>query len=487
MASLTIEHLPHELLIHCCSFLQGSTPDVQSLRLTSKRLHDASSFFLVDTLTIRITTKSISMLEAVSNHPIISKGIKTIKLCLCFYGDVEDGQTKVGLLAVCDRRIFALLLQTARAFNAVERAPEETEQFQLIQSRVNDIRRGLTSVELGSLEATTDSESRAIRVILNSLEVYKSRLVDQQVVVKDGSHIRRIGVALSKLARPSSLEIFGYDRTENDIDSSDCSIATMTEKLNSDEVCLDIFLDAMTSRGQYLTLDMEGLCAKTFMGIFAQLSRQQICPSHISIDLDAPKYLELFRPSESEHEMISRVVQRAEDLSFTVRWWSKRDINFGVFKASQEEMQDLASLTSAFFNTETVRFLDLNLYDYSIQVDPPRVGLYDFFPDCKWPQLESLSLVSLPFHERELRRLVDRHRDSLRILDMHGLHIISGTWRNSLDILRGLNCLEEVSCDWPAGAEFGNGAHEDDLVYSYSERAVCEYILRVGDMENPLG
>ncbi|OJD14936.1 hypothetical protein AJ78_04751 [Emergomyces pasteurianus Ep9510] len=70
---------------------------------------------------------------------------------------------------------------------------------------------------------------------------------------------------------------------------------------------------------------------------------------------------------------------------------------------------------------------------------------------------------------------------------MDGLQILSGCWRNSFQILRELEDLEEVSCSWPTGGEYGSGFSEDDLVFRFSEKAVCQYLLKVKGAENPLG
>ncbi|OJD26190.1 hypothetical protein ACJ73_02436 [Blastomyces percursus] len=159
------------------------------------------------------------------------------------------------------------------------------------------------------------------------------------------------------------------------------------------------------------------------------------------------------------------IVQRAEHLSFAVRWWSKQNLEFGVViptKQHYEEMRHLASLTTAFFNTENVRSVNLDIHDYSLHSDPPCISLYELLPDCEWPWLQAFSLTGVPFYERDHWKIVDRIRNSLKILDMDGL--------------------------WPTGGEYGSGSYEDDLVFRFSENAVCQYLLKVKDAEkNPFG
>ncbi|EER38812.1 predicted protein [Histoplasma capsulatum var. duboisii H88] len=490
MASRTIERLPPEILIHCCSYLKGSILDIQNLRLTSKRFCNASSNFLFDTLSIRITTKSISTLEAVSNHPIFRKSITAIKLCLCFYGDIEDQRARIRLIAECDLHFNSIGWTVTRAFNSRQRTVE-AEQFNGILFRICEIKQALSALKLEGAETVSPSlDIATLRVIANSIEKYKAQFADQQVAIKHGTHLERIGVALSRFRRLLSFKVLGNIETINKNNYRSCSMATILEWLNSDETCSNIILNVMASRGQYLAFDIEQRFAQSFKGIFSQLSKHKIFPSVFAVELDAPKQTQLFRPKKAECDAIRSVVHKAEHLSFAVRWWSQQNPEFGfVISTDQhyEEIQHLASLTKAFFDTETVRSVDLDIRDYSLHTAPPHISLYRLLPDCEWPQLQALSLVAVPFHEQELRKTVDRHRNSLKILEMDGLQLLSGSWRGALRILRELDKLEEVSWRWPTGGKHGNGSSEDDLIFHFSEKDVCQYLLKTKDAENPLG
>ncbi|PGH04564.1 hypothetical protein GX51_03395 [Blastomyces parvus] len=488
MASQTIEKLPPELLIHCCSYLKGSIADIRNLRRSSKRLCHASSLFLFDTLTVRISTKSLSALEAVSNHHFFHKLVTTIKLSLCFYGDIQDQLSRIGLISECDHRFRSIGLTITRIFNSTRRTAEEVEQFNRIQVRISDMKFALASLEMGAVEARPPSlSSSPVQMMANTFDVYNDRFVDQQAAIEDDTHLKRIGAAMSKLPRLHSFEIFGNIETLNEIDYRSCSIAATMEWLNSDEVCSNIVLDALESRGQKFSHEQR--FAGTFNGIFVQLSEHKIFPFRLSVELNAPKRPLFFQADQAQQNAIRSAVQRAEHLSFAVRWWSKQRAEFDLLLPDMfyPEMPALASLTQPFFDTESVRSMTLDIHDYSIHNDPPCIYLSELLPDCQWPQLQELSLTGLTFQEQELWQIVARIRNSLTILDMDGLRIYGGNWKNAFQILRGLDNLEEVSCRWPMGGEYGSGSHEDDLVFRFSEEAVCLYILKEPDFENPFG
>ncbi|EQL37746.1 hypothetical protein BDFG_00797 [Blastomyces dermatitidis ATCC 26199] len=206
------------------------------------------------------------------------------------------------------------------------------------------------------------------------------------------------------------------------------------EWLNSDEICSDIVLDVLESRGQSLAFSKEPRGhSKGF-----------------SFSFPSTKY---FHPA-------------------SLSSWTLLNVYTSFNRVKFNTMPLGASYRGR--NTCPLH-------------DPPYISLDELLPDCEWPQLQALSLTGVPFHERELWKIVDRIRSSLKILDMDGLQILNGSWRNAYRILRGLDNLEEVSCRWPPGGEYGTGSYEDDLVFRFSENAVCQYLLKVKDAENPFG
>lgn len=95
---LHIFRLPDELLIKISENLRGdiiseeddnsSTDDIRgikNLRLTCKRLCNASSHLLLRRLDIALTYPSLQHLEMVSRHPTISKGIRSLQICVGVY------------------------------------------------------------------------------------------------------------------------------------------------------------------------------------------------------------------------------------------------------------------------------------------------------------------------------------------------------------------------------------------------------------------
>lgn len=62
-----------------------SVNDIKNCRLTCRRFNEAGSQLLVPTLEIDCSLKSLDKIEQIANHPIISKGVRTVQVCLREY------------------------------------------------------------------------------------------------------------------------------------------------------------------------------------------------------------------------------------------------------------------------------------------------------------------------------------------------------------------------------------------------------------------
>lgn len=93
-----IFQLPDELLVKISEDVRGdliSDEDdefsitgiraIKNLRLTCRRLCDASSHLLLQRLDVALTSSSLQHLEMVSRHPTISRGIRSLQICVGVY------------------------------------------------------------------------------------------------------------------------------------------------------------------------------------------------------------------------------------------------------------------------------------------------------------------------------------------------------------------------------------------------------------------
>ncbi|KAH7312975.1 hypothetical protein BKA65DRAFT_149850 [Rhexocercosporidium sp. MPI-PUGE-AT-0058] len=101
LRSLSLLDMPAEILIHICGYAKGweggehfsedtappmAVNTVKSLRLTCRKLHDASSHLLIHFLCVAPDDpQSVSRLDEVSGHPLVRKGVQGIRVVLHTY------------------------------------------------------------------------------------------------------------------------------------------------------------------------------------------------------------------------------------------------------------------------------------------------------------------------------------------------------------------------------------------------------------------
>jgi hypothetical protein len=84
-SKMKLEDLPLEILRGCFTYLKHTRGDLQNLRLVSKRLHDVSSEFLIESSRVCIISESLQRLEKLSYHPAFSKSIKMVEIIVSYF------------------------------------------------------------------------------------------------------------------------------------------------------------------------------------------------------------------------------------------------------------------------------------------------------------------------------------------------------------------------------------------------------------------
>jgi hypothetical protein len=147
-------------------------------------------------------------------------------------------------------------------------------------------------------------------------------------------------------------------------------------------------------------------------------------------------------------------------------------------------MLALCSLTTAFFDVQALKKLELAFDEYPVFYELPQVGLSDLLPlesKQSWSQLTTLSLRYVPFRLSELRTLVRALGDSLEIFHGYCLYLLGGKWAAVLDTARGFERLRGFSLMYPRGGDLGN----DRGFRKYPpENEVVDYVLKRSE-KNP--
>ncbi len=495
-----LQDLPIELLTQCSSHLE--TPDVQNIRLVSKRCYEASSSLLIQFIRVYISSQSLAQLEEVCRHSIYSKSVNCVEFNVSFY-DTALAHDKVLFAKCCAGDLYrvAEINERVQFFRMNRGGAYQDEDG---TARIWEIQKHWQGVR-----GESSAENNPDQALLRELHRTYSRLCDDQEFVKqDGAHMGRIGEALSKLPRLREIVVRDRDCRSN------WSFETIWRSISGDlePVSLPVFhsnrnqrerpskeknwfpdagianscLRALPWKGNFVYADVHAAVgrppAELLFGLLETLDSHRIIPAAVDLDITPPYDLSALASTQEARLQVSNVLQQASSLSITVSTWARADSLALDNSRPYGEINHLGLLTTAFFNVECLQSLTLSFDNYPVFYETPQISICDLLPARKWPSLQTLSLHHIPLHQSELAELVDRQHDTITDLAMYGLFLLSGTWADSVELLRGFEKLTKISFKYPVGGAFQNrrGSNAE-----YPKEAVETYILH-GGPQNPM-
>lgn len=183
---------------------------IQNVRLVCQRLCMLSSRFLVPVLSMRTDPRGLARLEAVSRHPLISKGVRFIDLGIISLPVQKhrDGFAKACLDALHDfERIYARRMSqssvlTANLISCKRRRPEIIKNLHSDLQHLDNTVRNIAAADM--LMQSPAGRAGARRVSMNDIfalayEEYRQRYLQQRAMVEDGSLIQRIAMAVARM------------------------------------------------------------------------------------------------------------------------------------------------------------------------------------------------------------------------------------------------------------------------------------------------
>jgi hypothetical protein len=502
--SSPIEHLPNELLVACFSHLCSSTPTIQALRLTSRRFHDASSLFLIPDPMVHFTTQSLDALAQIADHPIISKGVKSVIINVCYY-DIRRAKNSTRFTRSSCRLISHFLSCSRELEGRSDLAWSPTDDLSSISPA---FRRGQEIWQEWSgyadqmhhsdstLEALGDRPLPSdLNLLVSMYSDFRRLCEDQQAVMKGTGGVAKLVGALAKLPALTKILI-----TDNITHFDDGYEKTPAADIVSDEGLRRCCLSPIQWRciHPYPTRSAQPPIF-ILATLFNALTASPVRVAHFAVHLTAPGDMEPFSMSTSECSAILQVVSRAETVSFRMWHW-ERSINYDAVPRlrSPEETAALLTFTRALFASPALKRLELHLDrnpDHGtrwIMMDNKVVsaamarqaGFTGRFqdPHQAFPvSLRAISLTSLKITLAEIGMLTDSLSDFLTSLSMCNVRLAGGEWRDALYHLKKLKKLQHVDL---RPHLVGGGAHSVGIL-GQTLRQATAFLL--GEMDsNPI-
>ncbi|KAK9772679.1 hypothetical protein SCAR479_10730 [Seiridium cardinale] len=221
---LHIDDLPEEILCEIFGHLRRvsyveeasgleclhyATKDIKHARLTCRRFCGASSHLLLSFLKLDITPASLSRVREISQHHVIRKGVRGVKVRMNLYSEAAAGSLdifatyNIGQLRKEIRRLEGL-----REWNNIEK---EIKKANVI----------INAWEALSADPSRPSHNRDERylqyqvLLKEAHEEYRIRRRSQRDILESGSFVRELGVAIALMPRIRGLQLCGGSWFDN--------------------------------------------------------------------------------------------------------------------------------------------------------------------------------------------------------------------------------------------------------------------------------
>jgi hypothetical protein len=451
---INLQQLPDELLGLCFSLLHQSTlhprrgsdgiQDIQNLRLVSKRCNDISSSFFLYSIQVYVTSASISHMEELCEHPIVSKSIKEVEISCSYYNSLLAGRP--GLFAAS--RAGELYTKLATHFQLVWRIEDDASEQ---EESLEEAALTQASVEWralnkhGFLESGCELTPKQ-KWILRVHDQYRELYDDQEQVKNGHAHIRRICAALTKLPRLQSIVLSDAPR----------SYKTSHPKFSEPDL-LRACLSASNWKKPYNTTFPTRPPVEMIRELFTALAETNIRPLKFALDFNPPGDLHSLLLNDAEKKAIKTVLSNSQTLTFITKHWERTGHIVENNNRSRAEMLVPCALTSTYFDSTTVRKLVVAFDDFPAPSTFPNVTIADILPlsDQSWPRLQFLSMRCIPFSLTEAQKLVEILKGRLEVLECHRSYLTHGSWVAVVDAFKRFEKLKTVTITQPRGAEFG--------------------------------
>ena len=521
-APRSILSLPDELLVEIFTAVKtynpangaqhaafaSSSEDIANVRLVCQRFAACSSHLLVHYVRLDgINPESLEKLEAISQHPVISKGVHIVRLVAQFYASTfADDLRQFAWYAV--NTVFGQALRYKESLDEAEKAtnmddPASVERLVAkktecvaVLERVKDILKTWSRVSaddseavIGRWDINTNKSDQELMVLQrrNSAEedeleearhmhllhlahgLYRLRYQKQEDLRHNDAFIQRFAAAMARMPRAKGLEIhdfvrgrytqqeyYDFDEPPSDEYAGLIDIDSLTRPMSWDEA---------TDRGfgepPVEVLFRLPAAVQQAGGRLDRIALQtSTCAEHYYPLLTKASVRDVVDLGRAVHDM------RLKTFIFLHQTEMKPRIRR---TPAPEAMDAFDNLVTAMTNSEGLEMLWLRLDGGWADggLDPDRrfsLGSL-LLPDgdslARWAQppwrnLRDVHLSNFALHLSELERLAAQLRESgtkLGFLTLEKVHLLSGTWAQALELLRNVEVEWEKEITQPQGAE----------------------------------
>ncbi|KAF4785045.1 hypothetical protein HER10_EVM0002072 [Colletotrichum scovillei] len=372
---------------------------LQSLRLTCRRLCEAASPYLVPTIAVHVTRKSLDRLNAISQHATIGRGVRCIRIPLGFYDALAAfAHENFILLAKHElrnkfRREFShgMTRLIGKAYDTYTRL--EAEQKHLRDDRWHSF---------------SDTVSFAMKRMPNATRLEMSDSFESQWIPPEGD------------ALVNDDELYQFLITPHRWEHVATSVAQLEDDLMSARRPFEFIPGILGATGVFLTRFAVRVSPMHFWDAFETVGDEQTLDEYTWVT----EQLRCFEFT-SKYTLSDGPSRRPQ-----VTWSKFHDA---------AEFEGCGKLLSVLTTTDSLERISIDLEEFSrdadtIEIGPQKPWHFNWFVRTQpWPNLQRLTLSNVRLSSQDFAVLLgDREIE----LSPSSVEMVQGTWEETLDMLR---------------------------------------------------
>lgn len=442
--NLSVLDLPEEILVAIFRYVEdsdlpstvnhdwGDEKDIASARLVCRRFCYAASGFLVRRICVEPTKASLARLEEVSRHPAIAAGIYYVKLVLRYY---DPALASVDDFVSSYARSLGDQIETWKESQPdpddvgmhEEAAIEDAEEFAAILIRDKTATRYFNNL-FGDDYDGTEWLSQVHSEYLQLVE-------EQRWLLDEGRFAQAAGSAMARMPRARHLEIVDTDLPEVELWGPGVELWSAMEE----------YMRQPMGGGRFISRNRRGILRPNCQCVVDMLNGVRgggTWLETLAISLRSPWPISIGDTWPSGLQKLKRF-----DLKMTgeLDEWS---------------LDGMEAFVRACIDTPSLEYIGIDIKGHT--ETEPSVDISRVMGMIDRPLLKSLWLCRVDFDLKYFKILLNHLTHERVSLSMADPFLLSGTWKELLDVLRD----KEAGEKWlrrPAGQEIEDMSDEDYL------------------------
>ncbi|QSZ30732.1 hypothetical protein DSL72_000290 [Monilinia vaccinii-corymbosi] len=465
-----------------------SVKTIQNLRLTCRKANILCSPFLLHFLRVEMTLKSLTRLQMVSSHPLISRGIKSVRFMIHYYdpflakGYKRFCREKRNCLMILESfesvpmrdRESALEAEAARALEN-ERALEDGGAAEDKSALEDGTALGGESasdneedsdneeywndkVDLEYPDDDEDSEeeeedSGENELYKKAYDLYVRLYQEQEDMIANGTFLRVVASSIARMPHAKSLQI--HDRDPAYINYRRYYLASrLYHKLPKHEGKEECFMEDMvglefaTKHSHVHPGYSKSQCwvspyNRMMIHLPIAISKTGHVIESLRVQALVPRTFNTGAPQRKLQQLSAAMKNLKRFTFYCASLGPKRD----KCEWPPTGLGGLIGYISSVLNTDYLEKIDINLAYLAIDGEIRRI---DNAGDCiqvaeslgpiltkrTWPLLKSVHLTKVPVHLHELQGFLNGLKSPLSHLELGKVFLVSGRWKNAIEVLQ---------------------------------------------------